>query len=149
MSDTEKKTTTVKPAAAEVKAEVKEPAVKAEPKKAAPKAAAPKAEPKKAAPKAAAAKAEPKKAAPKAAAAKAEPKKAAPKAATKKAAPKAAPKKAAAKKAEVIIQSPFGGEITEKEILAKVGNADTIYVRVDHNKAYWVKGEEYGAVDLW
>lgn len=144
MSDTEKKTTTVKPAAAEVKAEVKEPAVKAEPKKAAPKA-----EPKKAAPKAAAAKAEPKKAAPKAAAAKAEPKKAAPKAATKKAAPKAAPKKAAAKKAEVIIQSPFGGEITEKEILAKVGNADTIYVRVDHNKAYWVKGEEYGAVDLW
>lgn len=71
---------------------------------------------------------------------------AAPKAASKKAAPKkAAPKK----KTEVIIQSPFGGEITEKAILAKVGEVDTVYVRVDHNKAYWVKGEDYGAVDLW
>ena len=75
---------------------------------------------------------------------------AAPKAASKKAAPKAAPKKAAPKKkTEVIIQSPFGGEITEKAILAKVGEVDTVYVRVDHNKAYWVKGEDYGAVDLW
>ena len=133
MSETTKKTI-AKPAAVEEKPEVKE---------AAPKAVAAKAEPKKAA--------APKKAAPKKAAPKAEAKSAAAKAEPKKAAAprKAAPKKAGSKKSQVIIQSPYGGEITEKEILAKVGEVDAVYVRVDHNKAYWVKGEEYGAVDLW
>ena len=59
-------------------------------------------------------------------------------------------KKAPAKKAvEVIIQSPMGGNITPDEILAKVGKADKIYVRVDENKAYWVRGKETGSVDLW
>ena len=70
----------------------------------------------------------------------------------KPAAPKktAAPKKPAVKKAaEVIIQSPLGGEITNAEILARVGNVDKVYVRVDENKAYWVRGEETGSVDLW
>lgn len=65
--------------------------------------------------------------------------------------PAAAAKKApAAKKAtEVIIQSPMGGNITPEAILAKVGKADKIYVRVDENKAYWVRGLETGSVDLW
>ena len=60
-------------------------------------------------------------------------------------------KKAAAKKVktQLIIQSPMGGVITPEEILAKVGPADQIYVRVDENKAYWVRGEESGSVDLW
>lgn len=59
-------------------------------------------------------------------------------------------KKAAAKKtAEVIIQSPLGGEITGAEILARIGNVDKVYVRVDENKAYWVRGDETGSVDLW
>ena len=62
-------------------------------------------------------------------------------------------KKPAAKKAapknEVIIQSPMGGVITPAEILAKVGPVDSVYVRVDANKLYWVKGEETGAVDIW
>ena len=49
----------------------------------------------------------------------------------------------------VILQSPFGGEITAEEILSKVGSVDTVYVRIDQNKAYWVKGEENGEVDLW
>ena len=58
----------------------------------------------------------------------------------------------------VVIQSPMGGEITPDEILAKVanatkgsrvGNVDTIYVRVDENKAYWVKGKKSGSVNLW
>ena len=50
----------------------------------------------------------------------------------------------------VFIQSPLGGEITSAEILAKVGtDVDRVYVRVDQNKAYWVKGEETGSVDLW
>ena len=70
-------------------------------------------------------------------------------AAKKPAARKPAAKKPAAKVAEVIIQSPMGGEITPEAILKKVGQVDTVYVRVDQNKAYWVKGEEYGSVDLW
>ena len=64
--------------------------------------------------------------------------------------PAAAKKAPAAKKGtEVIIQSPMGGNITPDEILAKVGKADKIYVRVDENKAYWVRGKETGSVDLW
>ena len=63
---------------------------------------------------------------------------------------KPAAKKPVAKKvAEVIIQSPLGGEITGAEILARVGDVDKVYVRVDENKAYWVRGEETGSVDLW
>ena len=86
-----------------------------------------------------------KKAAPKPAA-----KKTAAKPAAKKAAAKPAAKKAAAKKAvEMIIQSPMGGNITPEEILAKVGKADKVYIRVDENKAYWVSGKETGSVDLW
>lgn len=54
-----------------------------------------------------------------------------------------------AKKANIVIQSPMGGEITTDAILEKIGAADTVYVRVDQNKAYWVKGEETGSVDLW
>ena len=62
---------------------------------------------------------------------------------------KAAENKAAKTSVRFVIQSPFGGEITPDEILAKVGEADTVYVRVDENKAYWVRGEESGSVDLW
>lgn len=69
-------------------------------------------------------------------------------AARKPAAKKPAAKKAAPKN-EVIIQSPMGGAITPAEILAKTGPVDSVYVRVDENKAYWVKGEETGSVDLW
>ena len=67
------------------------------------------------------------------------------------------PKKSQGKKG-VFIQSPMGGEITPDEIIAKisaatkgtgVGKVDTIYVRVDENKAYWVKGKKNGSVDLW
>ena len=73
---------------------------------------------------------------------------------TKKAEKEAPVRETAARKpadepVQVIIQSPIGGEITPEAILAKVGEADTIYVRVDENKAYWVKGEEHGSVDLW
>ena len=68
----------------------------------------------------------------------------------KPAARKPAAKKPAAKKtAEIIVQSPLGGEISFAEILAKVGDADKVYVRVDQNKAYWVRGEETGDTDLW
>jgi transcriptional regulator with XRE-family HTH domain len=49
----------------------------------------------------------------------------------------------------IIIQSPYGGEVTVFSILAKVGDVDTIYIRTDHNKAYWVKGTKSGSIDLW
>ena len=49
----------------------------------------------------------------------------------------------------IVIQSAMGGSITAEEILARVGEAETIYIRVDENKAYWVKGETSGSVDLW
>ena len=66
---------------------------------------------------------------------------------------KTAEKKAAAaavkKSPSVVIQSPYGGEITDAEILARIGDVDAVYVRVDQNKAYWVKGEESGSIDLW
>ena len=48
-----------------------------------------------------------------------------------------------------LFRKMIGGEITPDEILAKIGEADTVYIRVDQNKAYWVKGEETGSVDLW
>ena len=75
---------------------------------------------------------------------------------TKKAA--STPKKPQVEKKGFVIQSPMGGEITPDEILAKistatkgsgVGKVDTIYVRVDENKAYWVKGKKNGSIDLW
>ena len=76
-------------------------------------------------------------------------KKAAPAKAEAPATKKPATKKAAKKATEVIIQSPYGGEISYAEILAKVGEAEKVYVRVDQNKAYWVRGLETGDVDLW
>ena len=74
------------------------------------------------------------------------------KASTKKAVIKVKEKKPQAQdapKAEVIIQSPMGGNITPEEVLAKVGQVDQVYIRVDENKAYWVRGGETGSVDLW
>ena len=50
----------------------------------------------------------------------------------------------------VIIQSPDGHEVTVDEIISKIGiQVDKIYIRVDKNAAYWVKGEENGSVNLW
>ena len=70
---------------------------------------------------------------------------------------KTAEKKSAAKKAAVkpaavptvILQSPFGGEITIEEILTKTGKVDRVYVRIDQNKLYWVQGNETGDQDIW
>ena len=60
------------------------------------------------------------------------------------------PKKAtSSKQAAIVIQSPMGGEITTEDILAKIGDVDKAYVRVDQNTIYWVKGEKSGAVNIW
>ena len=63
-------------------------------------------------------------------------------------------KKPAAKakmiKLEIIVQSPMGGNITAEEIAAKVpAGADSVFVRVDQNKLWWIRGEETGSVDIW
>lgn len=50
---------------------------------------------------------------------------------------------------KIIIQSSLGGEISAEEVLLKAGEADKIYVRVDENKAYWVKGKQSGSISLW
>ena len=49
----------------------------------------------------------------------------------------------------IVIQSPEGAEITPGEIVSRVGEADAIYIRVDHNAAYWVRGKETGKIALW
>ena len=68
----------------------------------------------------------------------------------KPAAKKAAPKAKAARKAEIYVQSPYGGNITPEEILAKIPqDVDSCYVRVDQNTIWWVRGEETGAVVIW
>ena len=83
-------------------------------------------------------------------AAKAEPaEKPAPAAKKEKTAKAPAKKATATKAAEIIIQSPMGGEITPEDILTKAGNAEKIYVSVDQNKLYIVNGDETSSVDLW
>lgn len=50
----------------------------------------------------------------------------------------------------IIVQSPMGGNITAEEIAAKIpAGADSVFVRVDQNKLWWIKGEETGSVDIW
>lgn len=54
-----------------------------------------------------------------------------------------------ASKNEIILQSPTGSNTTLEDILAKTGPVDQAYIRPDHNKIYWVRGEETGSIDLW
>ena len=50
----------------------------------------------------------------------------------------------------IIIESPMGGAISTDDIAAKLPKgAEAVYVRVDENKLYVVKGEETGSVDIW
>ena len=62
-------------------------------------------------------------------------------------------KKAPAKKApklEIYVQSPLGGNITPEEIAAKLPEgAESVFVRVDQNKLWWIRGDESGSVDIW
>jgi len=72
----------------------------------------------------------------------------------KAAAPKKTTKKPKAEKApeemQIIVQTPFGHEITPEDIIAKVPEGtEKLYIRIDQNKIYWVKGEERGDVDIW
>ena len=58
--------------------------------------------------------------------------------------------RAKAAKLEIIVQSPMGGNITAEEIAAKIpAGAQSVFVRVDQNKLWWIKGDETGSVDIW
>ena len=51
---------------------------------------------------------------------------------------------------EIVIQSPLGGEITPEQIVAKLPvGVDCVFVRVDQNKLWWIRGEETGNVEIW
>ena len=51
---------------------------------------------------------------------------------------------------EIVIQSPMGGEITPEQVVAKLpAGADCVFVRVDQNKLWWIRGEETGSVEIW
>lgn len=60
-------------------------------------------------------------------------------------------KKQAAAKLKIVIQSPMGGAITAEEISARMPKGvDSVFVRVDENKLYYVlKNGETGNVDIW
>ena len=60
--------------------------------------------------------------------------------------------KRAVKKAtlDIIIESPMGGAISTDEIAKRVPKGtEAVYVRVDENKLYWVKGKKTGDIDIW
>ena len=73
----------------------------------------------------------------------------------KKADKKTTAKTAKAKKADkrttrLFIQSMMGGSITPEDVMKKVPEGvDEVYVKPEENKAYWVKGNENGSVELW
>ena len=51
---------------------------------------------------------------------------------------------------EMIIQSPMGGEINTEQVIAKLPEGvDCVFVRVDQNKLWWIRGEETGSVEIW
>ena len=50
----------------------------------------------------------------------------------------------------IIIQSPMGGAVSTDEIAKKVPEGtDSVYVKVDENMLYWVRGKETGEVNIW
>ena len=54
------------------------------------------------------------------------------------------------KKTTILIQSQLGGTITPEEVLKRIPDScDRVYIKPEENKAYWVKGDESGAVELW
>jgi len=60
-------------------------------------------------------------------------------------------KKASAPKLEIYVQSPYGGNITPEEILARLPEGtESCYVRVDQNLIWWVREDgETGAFEIW
>lgn len=54
------------------------------------------------------------------------------------------------KAVEILIESRMGGQISPEEIVLRVPEGvEKIFIKPEENKAYWVKGDETGAVELW
>ena len=68
---------------------------------------------------------------------------------------KPAEKKTASRKVKtaapvVYIQSMMGGSVTPEEVLSRIPkDAEAVYIKPEENMAYWVKGDDGGAVELW
>ena len=44
----------------------------------------------------------------------------------------------------------MGGEINTDQVIKKLPKGvDCVFVRVDQNLIWWVRGEETGAVEIW
>ena len=57
---------------------------------------------------------------------------------------------ASAKKTTILIRSRLGGTITPEEVLKRIPeDCHRVYIKPEENKAYLVKGDESGAVELW
>ncbi len=54
-------------------------------------------------------------------------------------------------KPKMIIQSPYGGNISSEEIEARLPEGtEACYIRVDQNLIWWVRGDgETGSVQIW
>lgn len=65
--------------------------------------------------------------------------------------PEKTPRIARALKPTIYIQSPYGGNITPEEVLAKLPEGtEACFVRVDQNLIWWVRRDgETGAVEIW
>ena len=51
---------------------------------------------------------------------------------------------------QILIESKLGGQISTSEILSRVPvGVDKIFIKPEENKAYWIKGDETGDVELW
>ena len=68
---------------------------------------------------------------------------------------KAPAKKPKKKGPAIVIQSIMGGEITVDEILARIAaqaseqEVNSVYIKAEENRAYYVAGQEGGYIELW
>ena len=68
---------------------------------------------------------------------------------------KAPVKKPKKKGPAIVIQSIMGGEITVDEILARIAaqaseqEVNSVYIKAEENRAYYVAGQEGGYIELW
>ena len=57
------------------------------------------------------------------------------------------------KPTEIWVQAQLGGEISVDEVLARVreaaGEPDSVYIKAEENKAFYVAGGKTGYVELW
>ena len=64
-------------------------------------------------------------------------------------------KKPRKKAPTIVIQSIMGGEITVDEILIRIAaqaseqTVNSVYIKAEENRAYYVAGEEGGYIELW